>query len=170
MEENSQKNVDINNTTSFDNQVSGLNEVDVNKLKPYLLHGVTGSGKTYVYVKLIEEVLRAGKEAILLVPEISLTPQVVNIFKSHFGKVVAILHSSLSDGEKPDSSFTFSAREVNSSVRCSRPVFAISSGIANRQESDAAPSTRAWRAVISMIWCRHRVTERPFSSSHLRQV
>ncbi|MBR3210053.1 MAG: primosomal protein N' [Bacilli bacterium] len=101
-----------------------LNEVDVNKFKPYLLHGVTGSGKTYVYVKLIEEVLRAGKEAILLVPEISLTPQVVNIFKSHFGKVVAILHSSLSDGEKYDEWRKIERKEVSIVVGARSAIFA----------------------------------------------
>ncbi len=85
-----------------DIQKEVLDKVKVNSFKPYLLHGVTGSGKTLVYIKMIEKVLALGKEAILLVPEISLTPQMVNIFKKHFGKVVAILHSSLSNGEKYD--------------------------------------------------------------------
>ena len=83
-------------------QKNVLEKVVLNEFKPYLLHGVTGSGKTLVYIKLIEEILNEGKEAILLVPEISLTPQVVNIFKSHFGDIIAILHSGLSDGEKYD--------------------------------------------------------------------
>ena len=83
-------------------QKNVLSKVVLNEFKPYLLYGVTGSGKTLVYIKLIEKVLKINKEAILLVPEISLTPQVVNIFKSHFGKVVAILHSALNDGEKYD--------------------------------------------------------------------
>ena len=88
--------------TLTDEQSNVIKSVDMGRFKPYLLHGVTGSGKTLVYIKLIEKVLKVGKEAILLVPEISLTPQVVSIFKSHFGKVVAILHSGLSDGEKYD--------------------------------------------------------------------
>jgi len=79
-----------------------IDSIDLSSFNPYLLHGVTGSGKTLVYIKLIENVLKEGKEAILLVPEISLTPQIVKIFKQNFGKVVAILHSGLSDGEKYD--------------------------------------------------------------------
>lgn len=85
-----------------DNQKEVLDKVDFSSFNPYLLHGVTGSGKTLVYIKMIEKVLEEGKEAILLVPEISLTPQMVSIFKKQFGKVVAILHSSLSNGEKYD--------------------------------------------------------------------
>lgn len=68
----------------------------------YLLQGVTGSGKTEVYLQVIERVLTQGKTAIMLVPEISLTPQVTNRFIARFGQQVAILHSGLSDGEKYD--------------------------------------------------------------------
>lgn len=68
----------------------------------FLLHGVTGSGKTEVYMHLIEAVLEEGKEAIVLVPEIALTPQMVFHFKSRFGHQVAVLHSGLSIGEKYD--------------------------------------------------------------------
>lgn len=68
----------------------------------YLLQGVTGSGKTEVYLQVIENVLKKGKTAIMLVPEISLTPQVTRRFVSRFGQQVAILHSGLSDGEKYD--------------------------------------------------------------------
>ena len=70
--------------------------------QPVLLEGVTGSGKTEVYLKVIEEALIQGKTAIMLVPEISLTPQVTDRFISRFGNKVAILHSGLSDGEKYD--------------------------------------------------------------------
>ena len=70
--------------------------------KTYLLHGVTGSGKTEVYMNLISRVLKQGKTAIMLVPEISLTPQVLSHFKSRFGDEVALLHSGLSAGEKFD--------------------------------------------------------------------
>ena len=72
------------------------------KAQPVLLEGVTGSGKTEVYLKVIEEALGQGKTAIMLVPEISLTPQVTDRFISRFGDKVAILHSGLSDGEKYD--------------------------------------------------------------------
>lgn len=74
----------------------------LNEFNPYLLFGVTGSGKTEVYMHIIEEVLKNGKEVIVLVPEISLTPQLVNIFKSRFKSSIAVLHSALSDGEKYD--------------------------------------------------------------------
>jgi len=70
---------------------------------PFLLHGVTGSGKTLVYIELLREVvLRRGMGAIVLVPEISLTPQTVSRFRAHFGDEVAVLHSGLSDGERYD--------------------------------------------------------------------
>lgn len=68
----------------------------------FLVHGVTGSGKTEIYLQAIQEVIKQGKEAIVLVPEISLTPQMVNRFKGRFGKNVAVMHSALSAGEKFD--------------------------------------------------------------------
>ncbi len=67
-----------------------------------LLHGVTGSGKTEVYLQLIQYCIENGKEAIVLVPEISLTPQMVERFKGRFGEQVAVLHSRLSLGERHD--------------------------------------------------------------------
>lgn len=101
-----------------------ISAVDINTFQPYLLHGVTGSGKTYVYIKLIEEVLAQNKEAILLVPEISLTPQVTKIFKSHFGSIVAILHSALSDGEKYDEWRKIERKEVSIVIGARSAVFA----------------------------------------------
>lgn len=68
----------------------------------YLLHGVTGSGKTEVYMELIEESLKKGKTSIVLVPEISLTPQMIERFQKRFGDNIAAIHSGLSDGEKYD--------------------------------------------------------------------
>lgn len=73
-----------------------------NESKTFLLYGVTGSGKTEVYMNVIDSVLKDGKTAIMLVPEISLTPQIVKRFVNRFGDNVAILHSGLSDGEKYD--------------------------------------------------------------------
>ena len=67
-----------------------------------LLFGVTGSGKTSVYLKLIHDVVDSGKAALVLVPEIALTPQYVRLFTAHFGDGVAVLHSSLSAGERLD--------------------------------------------------------------------
>lgn len=71
--------------------------------KPALLHGITGSGKTLVYLELLEEVVvRRGRGAIVLVPEIALTPQTVSRFRARFGDRIAVLHSALSDGERYD--------------------------------------------------------------------
>ncbi|UNC92787.1 primosomal protein N' [Candidatus Contubernalis alkaliaceticus] len=67
-----------------------------------LLHGVTGSGKTEIYLQVIEEVVKGGKEALVLVPEISLTPQMVKWFRGRFGSLVTVLHSRLSQGERYD--------------------------------------------------------------------
>lgn len=81
----------------------GLKELmDSGEPKCALLRGVTGSGKTSVFIKLIEAATNEGKTAILLVPEISLTPQTVGKFQSLFGNTVAIIHSSLSLGQRAD--------------------------------------------------------------------
>ena len=74
----------------------------LNKFQPFLLHGVTGSGKTEVYMRIIDEVIKQNKQAIVLVPEISLTPQLTSRFKNRFKENIAILHSGLSDGERYD--------------------------------------------------------------------
>jgi primosomal protein N' (replication factor Y) len=71
-------------------------------LNTYLLHGVTGSGKTEVYVRCIQKVISTGKQAIMLIPEIALTYQTVNYFKRYFGDRVTIINSRLSSGEKFD--------------------------------------------------------------------
>ncbi len=70
--------------------------------KTFLLHGVTGSGKTEVYLQAIDHGLKAGLDAIVLVPEIALTPQTTERFRSRFGETVSVLHSGLSDGERFD--------------------------------------------------------------------
>lgn len=82
-------------------QQNALEKILASK-KPVLLHGVTGSGKTEVYMSCIDEVLKNGKTAIMLVPEISLTPQVLSSFRNRFGEEVALLHSGLSAGERFD--------------------------------------------------------------------
>lgn len=80
------------------------NAIEKQEYKKYLLYGVTGSGKTEIYLQLIEKVIREGKSAIMLVPEISLTPQMINRFIERFGKdIIAVLHSKLSVGERYDS-------------------------------------------------------------------
>ena len=74
----------------------------INETGTFLLHGVTGSGKTEVYMHAMQEVIKRGKTGIMLVPEISLTPQVLMNFRARFGNTVAILHSGLSSGERFD--------------------------------------------------------------------
>ncbi len=76
--------------------------LDSGRYTAFLLHGVTGSGKTEVYLRAIEHALRAGLCAVLLVPEISLTPQLMNRVADRFGDLVAVLHSGLSPGERLD--------------------------------------------------------------------
>lgn len=99
------------NTNNSDNRVilNNEQEVCVNKVvnsfgisKTFLLYGVTGSGKTEVYMNIIEKAINKGMSAIMLVPEISLTPQIVERFALRFGDNIAILHSGLSDAEKYD--------------------------------------------------------------------
>jgi primosomal protein N' (replication factor Y) len=89
-----------------------------------LLHGVTGSGKTEIYLQSIEEVLRLGKEAIVLVPEISLTPQLVERFKGRFGDRVAVLHSRLSAGERYDEWRKIRKGEVQVAIGARSAIFA----------------------------------------------
>lgn len=94
-----------------------------------LLYGVTGSGKTEIYIKLINDTLNSGKNVIMLVPEISLTPQIVNRFLSEFGSRVAVLHSALSEGEKYDEYRRIVNKEVNIVVGARSAVFAPLSNI-----------------------------------------
>ncbi|CAM5187223.1 Primosomal protein N' OS=Ureibacillus acetophenoni OX=614649 GN=priA PE=3 SV=1 [Ureibacillus acetophenoni] len=79
-----------------------INAMDQKASETFLLHGITGSGKTEIYLQAIEHCLKDGKEAIVLVPEISLTPQMTERFRSRFGELVAVMHSGLSVGEKYD--------------------------------------------------------------------
>lgn len=76
--------------------------IENNEYSSNLIYGITGSGKTEIYMQLIEKVLEKGKRALVLVPEISLTPQMVDRFLARFGEVVAVLHSKLSVGERFD--------------------------------------------------------------------
>ncbi|MBR0196553.1 MAG: primosomal protein N' [Kiritimatiellae bacterium] len=92
--------------------------------KPLLLKGITGSGKTEVYLQAIEEVLNQGKGAIVLVPEIALTPQTVQRFASRFGEKIAVLHSALSDGERFDEWHRIRSGEARVAVGPRSAVFA----------------------------------------------
>jgi primosomal protein N' (replication factor Y) (superfamily II helicase) len=90
----------------------------------FLLHGVTGSGKTEVYLQSIQTCLEENREAIVLVPEISLTPQMVERFKGRFGSRVAVLHSRLSQGERYDEWRKISKRQVQVVIGARSAVFA----------------------------------------------
>ena len=79
-----------------------ISDMDQGKRDTYLIHGITGSGKTEVYIALIDEVIKRGKQAIVLIPEIALTYQTLMRFYRHFGDRVSVMNSSLSPGEKFD--------------------------------------------------------------------
>lgn len=91
---------------------------------PFLLFGVTGSGKTEVYMQIIEKVLKKGKTAIILVPEISLTPQMIEQFSNRFGNQIAALHSALSEGEKYDEWRRIARGEANIVIGARSAIFA----------------------------------------------
>lgn len=81
---------------------SFISDYDAGKRDTYLIHGITGSGKTEVYIALIDEIIKRGKQAIVLIPEIALTYQTLMRFYRHFGDRVSVMNSSLSPGEKYD--------------------------------------------------------------------
>lgn len=98
--------------------------IEAGRYQSFLLHGVTGSGKTEVYMEAIERTLARGREAIFLVPEISLTPQMVERFKGRFGNKVAVLHSALSQGERYDEWRKIIRRQVKVVVGARSAIFA----------------------------------------------
>lgn len=89
----------------------------------FLLHGVTGSGKTNIYMEVIKEVIKGGKQVIVLVPEISLTPQIIKRFTQEFDRI-AVLHSRLSDGEKYDEWRKIKNKEVDIVIGARSAIFA----------------------------------------------
>ncbi|TYR82670.1 primosomal protein N' [Priestia megaterium] len=101
-----------------------LKGIEQNEHNVFLMYGVTGSGKTEVYLQSIDQVLKKGKEAIMLVPEISLTPQMVKRFKERFGSKVAVMHSGLSTGEKYDEWRKIQRKEVSVVVGARSAIFA----------------------------------------------
>ncbi|MBR4720430.1 MAG: primosomal protein N' [Clostridia bacterium] len=101
-----------------------LKTVNAKSFESYLLHGVTGSGKTEVYLQIISEVIKSGRQAIMLVPEIALTPQTVARFRMRFGEDVAIIHSGLSLGERFDQWKKINSGKANIVVGARSAVFA----------------------------------------------
>ncbi len=104
--------------------VNGINTHPVVPFVPMLLRGVTGSGKTEVYLAAIDKVLKEGKSAIVLVPEIALTHQMVSRFLSRFGKTTAVLHSGLSVGERHDEWLRIFRGEARVAVGARSAIFA----------------------------------------------
>ena len=100
--ERERKDQELELNSEQEHAVAAITEKIGQDANPILLEGITGSGKTEVYLQVIEQVLQKGKTAIMLVPEISLTPQMTDRFIARFGQQVAILHSGLSNGEKYD--------------------------------------------------------------------
>ena len=107
-----------------DEQRSVVNSVINSKPDTFLIHGVTGSGKTEVYMEIIDHYLSLGKSSIVLVPEISLTPQMVERFQKRFGNRIAALHSALSDGEKYDEWRRICRGEVDIVIGARSAIFA----------------------------------------------
>ena len=107
-----------------DEQKHAVREILNSNDDKYLLYGVTGSGKTEVYIELIKNVIKTNKTVIMLVPEISLTPQIVSRFKSVFNENVAVLHSALSEGEKYDEYRRIMNGEVSIVIGARSAIFA----------------------------------------------
>jgi primosomal protein N' (replication factor Y) len=101
-----------------------LKGVDSKRFSPFLIYGVTGSGKTEVYLRAIEEVLNQGREAIVLVPEISLTPQLLARFQDRFGENLSLIHSKLGRGERYDQWRRIWKDEVKIAVGARSAIFA----------------------------------------------
>lgn len=97
--------------------------------KTFLLFGVTGSGKTQVYIEAIQNVLNNGKTAIVLVPEISLTPQLIHRFKTYFGDIIGVIHSKLSDGQRFDVYQRIRSGEIKIVIGARSALFAPLSGL-----------------------------------------
>ena len=107
-----------------DDQKNAIASIETTDKRVTLIHGVTGSGKTVVYLRLIREAVESGKTAIMLVPEISLTPQMFRQLKAEFGDNAAILHSGLSAGEKFDEWWRLRSGEAKIAVGARSAIFA----------------------------------------------
>lgn len=104
-------------------QASALDIILNSVEKKFMIHGITGSGKTEIYLHLVSEMLRLRKGSIVLVPEISLTPQMVERFKGRFGNDIAVFHSKLSEGERHDEWFRVKTGKVKVAVGARSAIF-----------------------------------------------
>lgn len=121
IEESIPKQLNVEQKLALENMVEGFNS---NKEKVFLLKGITGSGKTEVYLQLVEHVVQNGRDAIILVPEIALTPMMVSRFKGRFREKVAVLHSGLTETQKFDQWLKIKEGKVKIVVGARSAVFA----------------------------------------------
>lgn len=140
--------------------------VEEDRANAALLYGVTGSGKTQVYIKLIERVIARGRTAMMLVPEIALTPQLVAKFRALFGGVVAVIHSSLSPGERLEEDKRIRAGQASIVIGTRSAVFAPLENLGliimdeegeGSYKSDSSPRYHA-RDVAKLRCVQHRAT------------
>ncbi|HRE41770.1 MAG TPA: primosomal protein N' [Ignavibacteria bacterium] len=101
-----------------------LDSIGQNDFTPFLLFGITGSGKTEIYIRIIKHLIEKGKTAIVLVPEISLTPQLISRFKERFGDIVGVIHSKVSQGERLDTFDRILNNEIKIVVGARSAIFA----------------------------------------------
>lgn len=130
---------------------------DENDHRPVLIHGVTGSGKTELYMRLIADTLAKGKQAIVLLPEIALTPQFVRIFERRFHGNIVLFHSRLSEGERRDAWFAFRRGEAGIALGARSCIFAPGKDLGliiideeheDSYEQDSAPRFHARKAAL----------------------
>jgi primosomal protein N' (replication factor Y) (superfamily II helicase) len=104
-------------------QTSAVKSIMNSQNKIFLIHGVTGSGKTEIYMHIVDKVISSGRECIILVPEIALTPQMVERFKGRFGNNISVFHSRLSDGERYDEWMRVKRKQVKVAIGARSAIF-----------------------------------------------
>lgn len=104
-------------------QSMAVDRIIYSRNRRFLIHGITGSGKTEIYMNLVSRMIEEGKDSIILVPEISLTPQMVERFKGRFGKDIAVFHSKLSEGERFDEWLRVKNKKVKVAIGARSAVF-----------------------------------------------
>jgi primosomal protein N' (replication factor Y) len=146
--------------TLNNNQRNAIDQIINSSITISLIHGVTGSGKTEIYMNLVDMQIQKGSDSIILVPEISLTPQMVERFKGRFGKNIAVFHSKLSEGERFDEWLRVKAGNVKVAIGARSAVFLPFNNLGliiideeheNSYKSDSDPKYRA--AEIAELRC-----------------